>query len=71
MDLQNAFYIIGIVFMGIIFLLMLGIFIAVLVIKSKINKVHRMIDQKIGAVRDVTDRASTIFRTIRDLAKHS
>jgi arginine exporter protein ArgO len=70
MDLQNAFYIIGIVFMGIIFLLMLGIFIAVLVIKSKINKVHRMIDQKIGAVKDVTDRASTIFRTIRSLTKH-
>jgi hypothetical protein len=71
MDLQTAFYIIGIIFMGVMLLLVVGILVVVLVIKTKINHVHRVINEKIGAVRDVTDKATTIFRIFHNLLKHS
>lgn len=68
-DLQTAFYIISIVFMSIMFLLILGLLITALVIKKKVDHMHRMIDDKINAVHEVTDKVALAWRTVRKFVK--
>jgi len=63
MDLQSAFYILGIIFMAVMLLLMVGILVAVLVIKAKINHLHQTVTEKIDKVKNVTDKGSTLIRT--------
>ena len=50
MELETAFYIIGIIFMSLMLLLMLGLVIAVLVIRAKINAIHKQIDDKLHLI---------------------
>ena len=66
MDLQHWFYVLGIVFMIVNLLIIVGIFMAILVIKAKIDHMHQIIEEKINKVKDITDRGATILRT----AKH-
>ena len=67
--LQTAFYIVGLVFMGINLILIIALLSAVLVIKSKINKVHDAINDRVDRVKDLTTKASLIFRTLKHFAK--
>jgi uncharacterized protein YoxC len=64
-DLQTAFYIIGIIYMSLMFLLAIAAVVALFVIKSKINHVQRMVDKRMQVVRDIADRISTILRTAK------
>ena len=48
--LEQAFYIMAIVYMGIMFLVTIGIVIAIFAIKAKINAIHRQIEDKIHAI---------------------
>jgi hypothetical protein len=68
-DLQTTFYIVGIVYMAIMLLLLVAILAAVLVIKTKINHVHQMIDEKVDAVKNVTTKLATVFGTARHFVK--
>lgn len=61
MDLQEAFYIIGIVTMTLMLVLMISLVTAVLVIKSKINHFHRMVEEKVQAASSMADAAKHIF----------
>ena len=61
MDLQSSFYIIGIIFMIIMFILIVGILTAVLVIKNKINHMQIVISQKVDKMRNITDKGATFF----------
>jgi hypothetical protein len=54
MSLQDAFYILGIIYMSIMLLVMLVVVIAVLIIKAKINAIHRTIDEKLHTVATLT-----------------
>lgn len=56
MTLQNAYYIIAIIFMTLMLVLIFTLLAAVLVIKAKINKVHDAIDGKIGQVKSVAEK---------------
>ena len=69
MELQTTFYIVGLVFMGIMLILIFAILAAVLVIKAKINHVHQLIDEKVNAVKDVFDKAATAVRTVQHFVK--
>lgn len=61
MDLQTAFYSIGIVFMSLMLLIMIGIAITVFVIKAKINAIHRRIEEKLAVVTNLTHLGSDIL----------
>jgi len=67
--LQTAFYIVGLVFMGINLILIIALLSAVLVIKSKINKVHDAINERVDRVKDITTKASLILRTLKHFAR--
>lgn len=68
-DLQTTFYIVGIIYMGVMLLLFVALLAAVLVIKAKINAVHRMIDEKVTKVKNMSDKAMKIFNTARFFVK--
>jgi hypothetical protein len=68
-DLETAFYILGIVYMSVMLVLIIGLLITALVIKNKVDRMHRMIEEKVNAVRDVTDKAAVVMRTLRHFVK--
>lgn len=65
MDLQTAFYIIGIIFMTVMLLLVIGILVALWIIKSKINHMHRVLDQKLATAQNALHKSTAIFRILR------
>jgi hypothetical protein len=69
MDLQTAFYIIGIVFMSLMLLVVIGIAITVLVIKAKINDIHRRIEEKLAVVTNITHLGSDIVAATKKVLK--
>ena len=58
--LQEAFYIIAIVFMGVMFILLIALVTAVFVIRNKINKIQENIESKINAVTNIAERGGEI-----------
>lgn len=58
--LQEAFYIIAIVFMGVMFLLIIALVAAVFVIRSKVNKIQYAIETKINTVTSIAERSGEI-----------
>lgn len=53
--LQEAFYIIGIIFMSIIFILIAALVAAVFIIKSKINHIHDAIEEKVNTITNLAE----------------
>jgi ABC-type multidrug transport system fused ATPase/permease subunit len=68
--LETAFYIVSLVYMGLMFVLFIALLVAVLVIKKKINAVHQMVEEKLAQVRAVTDKANIALKTIQHFVKH-
>jgi hypothetical protein len=58
--LQEAFYIIGIIFMGIMLLLVIALVTAVFVIRSKINRIHDRIEAKINTVTNIAEKGGEL-----------
>lgn len=50
MNLQDTFYVMGIIYMAIMFIAMIIGLVAVLVIKAKINAIQRSIEEKLHTV---------------------
>lgn len=77
--LQETFYIMAIIFMSITFLLLIALVVAVFVIRAKINKIHRMIEDKIDLITNVAERsgelsakaASAVFKQAQKVIKKS
>jgi len=67
--LETAFYIVGLVFMGLMLLLVFAILTAVLVIKSKINHLHNTINEKVNNVKDAAAKVTAILGTVRHFVK--
>lgn len=65
MDLQNAFYIIGIVFMSLMLIILLAIVAAVFVIRSKVVAMHKMIEDKLSLFSDSGAKGSAVIKTIK------
>lgn len=61
MSLQDAFYIIGIVFMSLMLIIMLATVIAVFVIKAKINSIQRHLEEKLHAVATIAQMSEAII----------
>lgn len=69
MDLQDTFYIMGIVYMSIMFVLMIAITVAIFVIKHKINMIHRNIEDKISTVMNAVRVGEAIVEKAKDAFK--
>lgn len=69
MELQNTFYVIGIIYMGLGTILMIALIIAVFAIKAKINAIHDRIEEKLRALSQVVDFGDSIIRKFEDLAE--
>lgn len=66
---QTDFYLAAIVFMGIITLLLIGLMITALVIKSKISKMQRKINEKVDTAKDLSHKAMKAFYALRYFVK--
>lgn len=58
--LEQAFYIIAIVFMSVMFLLILALVIAVFVIRNKINHIHNVIESRINTVTHLAEKGGEL-----------
>jgi cell division protein FtsL len=58
--LQEAFYIIAIVFMGVMFILIIALVIAVFVIRSKVNHIQQTIEDKVHTVTTIAEKGGEI-----------
>ncbi len=58
--LEQTFYIVGIIFMGLMLLLLVALVAAVFVIRAKINHIHKMVDEKINTVSNLVERGGEI-----------
>jgi predicted Holliday junction resolvase-like endonuclease len=58
--LQEAFYIIAIVFMGVMFVLVIALVVAVFVIRSKINHIQRTIESRINTVTTLAEKGGEL-----------
>jgi hypothetical protein len=67
--LETSFYIIGIVFMGIMLILIFALLTAVLVIKAKVNKVHDAVVNKVERAKAVADQVSNGWELLRRLMR--
>ena len=68
--LQEAFYIVGLVYMGVSLLIVVGILVAILVIRKKIVSLENMIKEKIETVTHMGAAAGEVISTVKRMTKH-
>lgn len=69
-DLQTAFYIVGIVFMGLMLLLGLVLVATVVVIRIKIVAIHRHVEEKFGQVINWAEKGSAVIEAIKKVTNN-
>jgi len=62
--LQEAFYIIAIVFMGLMLILLIALVTAVFVIRNKINHIQRQIEDRINLVTNIAERGGEVAAAV-------
>jgi hypothetical protein len=68
--LEQAFYIVGLVFMGLMLIILLGVLAAVLVIRKKIESLRDAVQEKVGGVLSVAVKGAAIAKTVGNVVKH-
>jgi|GEM_PF-908545 len=58
--LQEAFYIISIVYMSVMFILIIALVVSVFVIRSKINKIHQMIETRVNTLTTLAEKGGEL-----------
>jgi cell division protein FtsL len=69
--LQDTFYIIGIIYMGVMFLLIIALVAAVLVIRNKVISLERNIQRKIDEATDLATKGGEILARVGSRAARS
>ena len=67
-DLQTTFYIMAIIFMGVMFLILLSILAAVLVIRAKVNAIHARIEEKIEQLTAIAEKSTAVIGSLKKAA---
>jgi len=67
--LEQTFYIMGIVFMSVMFLLMVALVVAVFAIRAKIHQIERNVTEKITDKLQMVTNAFNISRHFAGIAK--
>jgi hypothetical protein len=65
MDLQTAYYIVALIFMGLMLILFLVLVVAVLVIRAKVNAIHRHIEEKLGFALNLFEDGAKIVNKVK------
>lgn len=63
--LQEAFYIVGLVYMGISLLLILGVVIGIGVIRKKVVSLENMVKEKLEVVSSMGEAAGDVISTVK------
>jgi hypothetical protein len=58
--LEQAFYIIAIIFMGVNFVILIALVVAVFVIRNKVNKIQHAIEDKLNTVTTIAEKGGEI-----------
>jgi hypothetical protein len=58
--LEQAFYIISIIYMGVMFIIIIALVVAVFMIKNKINHIQRSIEERINLVTNIAEKSGEI-----------
>jgi hypothetical protein len=66
MDLQSTFYVIGIIFMGLMLILFIVLVVAVLVIRAKINAIHRHLEDKLSGVLGLIEDGAKLASSVKN-----
>lgn len=64
MELQTAFYIIGIVFMTLMTVVIVAILAAILVIKAKINRLHDVVDERVAHAKSIANKVTSLLKLV-------
>jgi cell division protein FtsL len=64
MSLQDAFYVIGIIFMSLMLIIIVALVTAVFVIKAKITHIHRQIEEKLSNVSSLGEKISRTAKKV-------
>lgn len=67
MDLQSAFYVVGLIFMGLMLILFLVLVVAVLVIRAKVNAIHRHIEEKLSTALGLIESGTKIVNKVKEV----
>ncbi len=71
MDLQNAFYIIGIVFMGLMLVILIALIASVFIIRARIVAIHNMIESKLNLISGLGAKGSAVLKAIKKVSGKS
>jgi hypothetical protein len=66
MELANAFYIIGIICMSLITIILIALISVAVVIKLKLDYIHRMIEDRMQPVRDFAKTAEHLVKKAKE-----
>lgn len=67
MELQTAFYIVALIFMGLMLILFSVLIVAVLVIRAKVNAIHRHVEEKLGVALGIIEGGSKIMSKVKEV----
>lgn len=67
--LQEVFYIVALVYMGITLLIIIGILVAIGVIRKKVISLENMVKEKIDLVFSMGERAGEVIGAVKKLGK--
>ena len=71
MDLQNAFYVIGIIYMSVMLALATIVLVIILNIKSKVDRFEGAVDERLDQVRKIGRQATILLGVVRHIMKRS
>jgi nucleoside recognition membrane protein YjiH len=66
--LQEAFYIVGLIYMGVMLVLVIALVVGVFVIRAKINKIHDNIEAKIDSFTNIAEKGGEIAAAVSGAA---
>ena len=58
--LETAFYVMAIIFMSLTFIIIIALVAVVLVIRSKVNKIHDNIEEKINTITNIAEKGGAL-----------
>lgn len=65
MNLETVFYVVALIYMGLMFVLFIALLSAVMVIKAKINRLHTVVDDKVELAKSTVTKAVAGFSALR------
>jgi len=69
MELANTFYIIGIICMSLITLILIALIAVAVVIKVKIDHIHKAIESRVQPLKDFAETATAVAKKAKETFK--